>query len=211
MVLGLHVGHYAPIEAVYQPSPAGNEDTSMNPEATHQGATIQDRLPIAISSCLLGELVRYDGRLKRAESILEAMTSQVRWISICPEVGAGLSTPRPAMDLFQTPQGVRMRTRTGAHDHTDAITAFAERAVAHLVAQEVCGMVFKSRSPSCGIGDARLHDGPSATTDGLMVRAVREALPSLPIARDEDLLTPLSRARFIERARLYGAGRPPES
>jgi uncharacterized protein YbbK (DUF523 family) len=132
------------------------------------------------------------------------MTKEVRWISLCPEVGSGLSTPRPAMDLFQTTEGIRMRTRSGDQDHTDAITAFGHRAIAHLVEQGVCGVVFKSRSPSCGIGDARLHDGSSPTTDGLMVRAVREVLPRLPLVRDEDLLTPEARVRFMERARLYG-------
>ncbi len=131
------------------------------------------------------------------------MADRVRWVSICPEVGAGLSTPRPAMDLFQTGQGVRIRTVLGGHDHTDAMTAFGHNAVEHLMEQGVCGVVFKSRSPSCGIGDARLHDGPTETTDGLMVRVVREALPTLPMVRDEDLLTPESIERFMGEARLF--------
>ena len=79
------------------------------------------RLPIGISSCLLGEMVRYDGRLKGADALIAALDEQVRWISICPEVGAGLSTPRPPMDLYQTRIGVRMRTLDGAHDVTEAL------------------------------------------------------------------------------------------
>ena len=161
------------------------------------------RLPIGISSCLLGEMVRYDGRLKGADALIAALDEQVRWISICPEVGAGLSTPRPPMDLYQTRLGVRMRTLDGAHDVTEALEDFARRAVARLEREGACGMIFKSRSPSCGIGDAQLHDGASETTDGLMVRAVRAALPELPIARDEDLLTQETRDLFLAEARRY--------
>ena len=64
----------------------------------------------------------------------------------------------------------------------------ARRAVARLEREGACGMIFKSRSPSCGIGDAQLHDGASETTDGLMVRAVRAALPPIPAG---DVLFPV--------------------
>ena len=167
-------------------------------------------LPIGISSCLLGERVRYDGRLKGADELVAALDHQVRWISICPEVGAGLSTPRPPMDLYQTRIGVRMRTLDGARDVTEALESFARRAITRRVREGACGMIFKSRSPSCGIGDAQLHDGAAETTDGLMVRAVRAALPELPIARDEALLTLEARALFVARALRYDERRAPE-
>ena len=160
-------------------------------------------LPIGISSCLLGERVRYDGRMKRADHLIERLAGRVRWVSMCPEVGSGLGTPRPPMDLFQTRLGVRLRTLDGAHDYTDAMSEFAVKGVALLVSEGACGMVFKSRSPSCGVGDARLHHGATEQTDGLMVRAVRAALPGLPLVRDEELMTSGAQERFLAQALEY--------
>jgi uncharacterized protein YbbK (DUF523 family) len=65
---------------------------------------------IGISSCLLGEKVRFDGGHKLDQVITDTLGGFFEWVSVCPEVEAGFGTPREAMRLEETAEGVRLRT-----------------------------------------------------------------------------------------------------
>jgi uncharacterized protein YbbK (DUF523 family) len=81
---------------------------------------------IGISSCLLGEKVRYDGGHKRDAYLVETFGRFVEWVPVCPEVEMGLETPRETLRLVRIGEEVRMvMPRTGA-DHTDAMRSYAE-------------------------------------------------------------------------------------
>ncbi|HVW33067.1 MAG TPA: DUF523 domain-containing protein, partial [Acidimicrobiia bacterium] len=54
---------------------------------------------IGISSCLLGEEVRFDGGHKRDSFLVDRLGPHVEWVPVCPEVEVGLPTPRPALRL----------------------------------------------------------------------------------------------------------------
>ncbi len=68
-----------------------------------------DRIPVGISACLQGREVRHDGGHKHSRYCTEVLSRYFRFRSLCPEMGAGLATPRPAMHLVDTGQGVRLR------------------------------------------------------------------------------------------------------
>ena len=51
-------------------------------------------LRLGISRCLLGEEVRYDGRHNRDNFLTGVLGRYVEWVPVCPEVEAGLGTPR---------------------------------------------------------------------------------------------------------------------
>jgi uncharacterized protein YbbK (DUF523 family) len=51
-------------------------------------------LRIGISSCLLGEKVRFDGGPKLDRFIPDTLSKFFEWVPVCPEVEAGLGTPR---------------------------------------------------------------------------------------------------------------------
>jgi len=167
-----------------------------------------------VSSCLLGERVRYDGAHKRAAALLACMAGRVRWLPFCPEVLAGMSVPRPALGLVEVAGDVRARAIEGGLDTTDALRSAAARIVGHLQAEGTCGFVFKSRSPSCGVADAPLQrEGEGVVgratglADGLVVACVRAALPDLPIASDEALGDEAACTAFLARAAAYAAPR----
>lgn len=63
-----------------------------------------NRLRLGISRCLLGEQVRYDGGHKRDRFLTDVLGQYVEWVPVCPEVEAGLSTPREAMRLIGDPE-----------------------------------------------------------------------------------------------------------
>ena len=56
---------------------------------------------IGISSCLLGQKVRFDGGHKRDAFLVDTFGAFVEWVPVCPEVELGLGTPREALRLVR--------------------------------------------------------------------------------------------------------------
>src|SRR3954447_7410369 len=103
---------------------------------------------IAVSSCLLGEPVRYNGGHSRDRFLSGALAEHVDWVPICPEMEIGLGTPRETLRLERGSGGPRLMTRKTRGDLTEPMTELAEARAARL---DVDGYVFKAKSPSCGI------------------------------------------------------------
>jgi len=64
---------------------------------------------IGISSCLLGENVRFDGNHKRDAFLVEVFGCHVTWVPVCPEVEMGLGVPRETMRLERCGQEIGVR------------------------------------------------------------------------------------------------------
>src|SRR6185436_2427450 len=56
---------------------------------------------LGVSTCLLGENVRYDGGHKRDAFLVEELGRYVTWVSVCPEVELGMGVPRPSVRLVE--------------------------------------------------------------------------------------------------------------
>lgn len=160
---------------------------------------------LGISSCLLGERVRYDGGHKRDAFLVETFGRFVEWVPVCPEVEAGLGVPRESMHLRRVGTTVRLvTTRTGV-DRTTALQRYAERRVAALAAQDLCGYVLKKNSPSCGMERVKIHgrSGPVAAGRGLFAEALLRAFPHLPVEEEGRLNDMRLRENFVERVFAY--------
>lgn len=160
-------------------------------------------IPVGISSCLLGERVRFDGGHKLDRSLRDTLGALVTWVPVCPEAECGMPVPREPLRLTGDPVEPRLITvRTGV-DHTAEMQAWAARRLDALALDGLCGFVFKNRSPSCGLRCVAIHPpGDGATTldsVGLFARAFRLRFPLLPVEEDESLRDPARRALFIER------------
>ncbi|HSE60591.1 MAG TPA: DUF523 and DUF1722 domain-containing protein [Nitrospiraceae bacterium] len=161
---------------------------------------------IGISRCLLGDEVRFDGGHKRDPFLVEVLGRYVEWVPVCPEVEAGLGTPREAMRLVGEPEHPRLVTIRSNRDLTRPLAEFSSRRVRELEAEGLCGYVFKKDSPSCGIERVRLynrHGMPGRTGAGVFARAFREHFPLTPIEEEGRLCDPLVRENFIERVFAY--------
>ncbi len=164
------------------------------------GATTKIR--IGISSCLLGERVRYDGGHKHDRFITETLGQFFEWVPVCPEVECGLPTPREAMRLVGDPEAPRLVTIRSGLDHTERMLRWARARVAALDAEELAGFIFKSKSPSSGLLRVRVYGAtgiPSRRGVGLFARAFRERFPLLPVEEDGRLHDLALRENFIER------------
>lgn len=161
------------------------------------------RLRVGISSCLLGDEVRFDGGHKRDAQLIDLLGPHVEWIRVCPEVEVGMGVPREPVRLVRAGGDVRMITVSTSIDYTDAMRAWAARRAAALAAMDLDGYVLKSDSPSCGMDGVKLYDPESRSWSrdgvGLFAAALMAACPDLPVEEEGRLADPAIRARFIQR------------
>ena len=163
-------------------------------------------LRLGISRCLLGDEVRFDGGHKRDSFLTDVFGQFVEWVPVCPEVEAGLGTPREAMRLVGNPQRPRLMTITSKHDHTEALEAMIDGRLESLRELNLSGFVFKRGSPSCGIERVRVytHQGmPSHSGAGIFARAFRDEFPLIPVEEEGRLCDQGLRENFIERVFCY--------
>ena len=161
-----------------------------------------DRIRIGVSSCLLGENVRYDGGHKRDRYITDILGPYVEWIPVCPELEVGMGVPRESVRLVGDPEAPRMRGSRTAADWTDRMNRYARKRAGVLASQELDGYILKSKSPSCGLQRVKIYTEagmPSASGPGLYARELLARHPTLPIEEDGRLNDPAIREQFIVR------------
>ena len=161
---------------------------------------------IGISSCLLGEQVRYDGSHKHDRYLTGTLGDYFDWVPVCPEVELGLGTPRETIRLVHLDGDTRLRTTKTDVDLTDQMREFAERRVVSLVEVDLSGYIFKKDSPSCGMERVKVfrQTGPGKRIGtGLFAAALMERLPLLPTEEEGRLSDPRLRENWIERVFAY--------
>ncbi len=160
------------------------------------------KIRLGISTCLLGEPVRYDGGHKLDRFLTETLGQYVDYIPVCPEVECGMPVPREAMHLEGDPDTPRLITIRTRIDKTDQMTAWAGRRVRELEQCGLMGFIFKSDSPSSGMERVKVYAGKGAAVRrgvGIFARAFMEHFPLLPVEEEGRLHDPALRANFIER------------
>ena len=148
---------------------------------------------VGVSSCLLGEEVRFNGGHKRFRFLTDELDSFVDWVRYCPEVEIGLGTPREPIRL--TVDG-RLVNRSETADHTASMASLP-------VPSGLDGYVFKAKSPSCGVwGIPRYRSDGSAADHagrGLYSGRVLARFPLLAVEEEGRLNDPGLREAFVER------------
>ena len=163
-------------------------------------------LRLGISRCLLGDEVRFDGGHKRDNFLTDVFGRYVEWVPVCPEVEAGLGTPREAMRLVGNPRHPRLVTIRSGNDHTQALVTMTANRIEELKELDLSGYVFKKDSPSCGVERVRVynqHGMPSRNGVGVFARAFIEQFPLVPVEEEGRLCDPPLRENFIERVFCY--------
>jgi uncharacterized protein YbgA (DUF1722 family)/uncharacterized protein YbbK (DUF523 family) len=161
---------------------------------------------VGISSCLLGEEVRYDGGHQKDAYITGVLARHFTWVPVCPELEVGMGVPREPIRLVGDAAAPRLMGVTSGTDHTERMREFAGRRVDVLRRRELSGYILKRASPSCGLERVKVHagDGPPARTGtGLFARALTDALPLLPVEEEGRLNDAHLRDNFITRVFAY--------
>ncbi|UCE88041.1 MAG: DUF523 and DUF1722 domain-containing protein [Deltaproteobacteria bacterium] len=161
---------------------------------------------LGISSCLLGQEVRFDGGHKRSRFLTDILGPFVEWVPICPEVEVGMGIPRETVRLVRQGDDVRMVAPKSEVDWTDRMNRYAQRRVRALPKLELSGYVLKKDSPSCGFTRVRVYGAkgmPEKKGRGLFAAELVDAFPHLPVEDEGRLNDPVLRENFIERIFAY--------
>jgi uncharacterized protein YbbK (DUF523 family) len=149
-----------------------------------------------VSACLLGARVRYDARDKRQDWLLDAPAGLFRATPVCPEVDAGLGTPREPMTLVGDPTAPRLVGNDSGADHTAALASAIEARLRAFAIDPPELWLLKAKSPSCGVGTT--PRGALTGQDGLFAEAVARCFPGVPRVDEATL------SNFRERSRIFG-------
>ena len=149
----------------------------------------QKKPRVAISACLLGQRVRYDGNDKRATALVDALADSVEWVAMCPETECGLGVPREPMQLIQAKGSVRLIGQESGNDFTAKLENWILKRVDKMKKENIAGLILKARSPSCGINSTPIFgaDGQDiGIGSGLFAAAVKKRFPELIIIDEEE-------------------------
>lgn len=160
------------------------------------------KIPVGISSCLLGDNVRFNGGHSRSSYCDQALSPYFDYQKFCPEMAAGFGTPRPTLRLEGDPNSPRMTysNKKGGDisaEFMKASTPYVET-LAHLD-----GYILMKNSPSCGLERIKVYQENGhphmKRSPGLFTKALQERFPLLPIEEDGRLNDPLLRENFLMR------------
>ncbi|KTD06927.1 YbgA family protein [Legionella jamestowniensis] len=162
------------------------------------------KIQIGVSSCLLGQKVRFDGGHKRDDYICDLLGKYVEFLPICPEIAIGMGIPRPAVHLEGNPENPRMvEIKNPDKDYTVRMQHYANDTMGLL--QNISGYILKSKSPSCGWRRVKVYQekGQPLSGTGLYAKVLEKHYPNLPIEEEGRLSDPRLRENFIERLFIY--------
>jgi uncharacterized protein YbgA (DUF1722 family)/uncharacterized protein YbbK (DUF523 family) len=156
------------------------------------------KIPVGISSCLLGDNVRFDGGHKRDAYIVGTLSHYFDFRPFCPEMAIGLGVPRPTMHLIKKDNAVRcVVIKNPDHDVTDQLRTYAEQQN-HT---DLCGYIVKKDSPSCGMERVKVYAGeiPHRIGAGIYTEVMLRNYPLLPVEEEGRLGDAGLRENFIQR------------
>ncbi len=161
---------------------------------------------IAVSACLLGHKVRYDGQHQANLIVVQDLSVLFNIIPVCPEMEIGLGVPREKIELHQQGDDIRLLSTTQpVVDLTARMLAYAQRFVErHLFA----GLVLKDKSPSCGVGNCKIwdkHGHMQHHADGIFAATIMRLKPGLPMLQSNELGVESALQSFVQRVNAYAS------
>lgn len=165
------------------------------------------KIKIGISSCLLGEKVRYDGGHKWEQFLTDTLGQYVDLVPVCPEKECGLGVPREPMRLVGDPAAPRLLTVHTRQDYTERMVNWTQNRLEELAQENLRGFIFKSGSPSSGMARVKVYDAhgvPAKRGIGLFAAGFMARFPLVPVEDEGRLHNPQIRENFIARVFVLG-------
>ena len=159
-------------------------------------------LRLGVSSCLLGEEVRFDSGHARDRFVTDTLGQWVEYVPVCPEVEIGMGIPRPTIRLVDEGQGIQLVAPSTGEDFSERMTSYAEAKVSELMELDLDGYILKKNSPSCGLERIKVYrNGMPARRDesGMFSAKLVERWHALPVEEEGRLNDAELRENFIER------------
>lgn len=164
-----------------------------------------NKIKIAVSSCLLGEAVRYDGTDNHIEYITQQLATEYNLISLCPEMAVGMGVPRASIHLVDCGDSIQvLGVDDPENNMTKALSEYGKEIVE--LHSDICGYIFKKNSPSCGTKNVKVLNSQGEYErrgQGIYASVIMKNLPMLPVIDEEDCLNKKAIDKFLYDVVMY--------
>ncbi len=164
---------------------------------------METKIPIGISSCLIGEKVRWNGDHKQDRYVTDVLGKFFEWVPVCPEVEVGMGVPRETVALYGDLESPRMLGKQSRRDWSVEMARYSKDRIRQIGREGLSGFIFKSKSPSCGLARVPVHSeeevGKARHGAGLFARQFTREFPRVPVEDEGRLHDPKIRENFIVR------------
>jgi len=167
---------------------------------------------ILVSSCLLGNNVRYDGQNTLDRWLTDQLGKHFELVPICPELLMGMGVPREPVNLILDQAGiVHMVSIKSKIDYTEKAHQVSEQ-IASEYAHQIFGMILQKKSPSCGVERVKLYNEKdehmfnlknSEKNRGLFAVHMMENFPMIPIIDSGRLYDNGEKENFLRQVMCY--------
>lgn len=165
---------------------------------------MHELIPVGISSCLVGERVRFDGGHKQNRYIMDTLGQYFDFRTFCPEMAIGLGVPRQTIRLIKEDDRIQaVGVKNEAMRVTDELINIAhDQKPWH---QNIFGYIVKKGSPSCGMERVKIYSNgmPFQNGAGLYTQTMMENFPDLPVEEEGRLGDAVLRENFVHRVFIY--------
>ncbi|ABC76454.1 YbgA family protein [Syntrophus aciditrophicus] len=160
---------------------------------------------VVVSKCLGFDSCRYNGDIIDAPFV-DKLRSHVTFVPVCPEVEIGLGVPRKPIRIVSDKGITTLYQPATGKDFTGTMRSFVDDFLGSLT--EVDGFLLKNRSPSCGVGDVKIHAGFDEGArmfrgSGFLGGAVLERFAGLPVEDEGRIRNFTIREHFLTRLFLF--------
>jgi uncharacterized protein YbgA (DUF1722 family)/uncharacterized protein YbbK (DUF523 family) len=164
-----------------------------------------DPIRIGVSSCVIGEEVRWNGGHSRQRYLTDMLGPFVEYVPVCPEVEVGMGVPRPTVRLVREGDDLRMIDPKNEVDWTSSMRRLSRTRSSELADAGLHGFVLKKDSPTCGVFRVRIYtdSGVERNGQGLFATALIQRMPHLPVEEEGRLNDARIRENFVERIFAY--------
>ncbi|MEM7009497.1 MAG: DUF523 and DUF1722 domain-containing protein [Thermodesulfobacteriota bacterium] len=158
--------------------------------------------PVVVTSkCFEFDACRYNG-VMIPNNFVQKLEPFVQFIPVCPEVEIGLGIPRDIIRVVEKKGKRELVQPTTGKALAKKMYSFSEKFLGSL--DEVDGFILKSRSPSCGIRDAKIfsdseNPSPIARGSGLFAEKVLEKYPGSAVEDEGRLMNFSIRESFLTK------------
>ena len=162
---------------------------------------MNDKIKIGVSSCLLGEKVRWNGDHKQDRYVKDILGAYFHYVPVCPEFEVGMGVPRETVALYGSLEEPQMVSKKSRINWTQKMNRFNKERISQLDREDLSGFIFKSKSPSCGFGRVPVYSeeepGKARHGAGMFANAFIKAFPLIPVEDEGRLHDPRIKENFI--------------
>ena len=162
---------------------------------------------IAVSACLVGQKVRFDGDAAELRLLTKEWSNHLDLLPICPEIEIGMEVPRPATVLVKDEEKLKLVNQQNSMDYTNKMLEYSQIQSDYLASAGICGFIFKNDSPSCGLEKVEVYntDLSEVTRNGrgLFATVFTAFNPHIPTIEGEKLDDVEQAEHFLARVHFF--------